>query len=170
MTIRAMTGPMWAALLLAACGTDRGAPLDIDGDAAADLEIPVGADLLQPWLADRAYADFAAESDIHPSSGPHGRVRTFLSPGLVASLDAGADVHPRGVAAIKELYDGDAPNGWAVSVKIEDDSAGGAGWYWYEVFDPSPDAAPFVNGTGADGCAGCHDAGADYVLAPFPLE
>jgi hypothetical protein len=170
MPIRTLSGPICAALLLAACGTDRGTPLDIDGDAAADLEIPVGADLLQPWLAERAYADFAGESEIHESSGPHGRVRTFLSPGLAASLDAGADVHPRGVAAIKELYEGDAPNGWAVSVKIEEDSAGGAGWYWYEVFDPSPDAAPFVNGTGADGCTGCHDAGIDFVRAPFPLQ
>jgi hypothetical protein len=161
---------MWAALLLAACGTDRGTPLDIDGDAAADLEIPVGADLLQPWLADRAYADFAGESAVHESSGPHGPVRTFLSPGLVASLETGAGVHPRGVAAIKELYVGDTLDGWVVSVKIDDDSAGGAGWYWYEVFDPAPDAKPVVNGTSADGCVGCHDAGIDYVRIGFPLE
>ncbi len=170
MTIRAMTFPMWAALLLGACGTDRGTPLDIDGDAAADLEIPVGAELLQPWLADRSYADFTGESEVHESSGPHGPVRTFLSPGLAASLEAGAEVHPRGVAAIKELYDGDTLDGWVVSVKIDDESAGGAGWYWYEVFDPSPDAAPFVNGTSADGCVNCHDAGIDYVRVGFPLQ
>ena len=170
MTIRDLTMPTPAlALLLLACGTDRGTPLDIDGDAAAGLEIPVGAEL-QPWLAEQAYADFEGESEIHESSGPHGRVRTFVSPGLSASLAAGAATHPRGVAAIKELFDGDEPNGWVVSVKIEDDSAGGEGWYWYEVFDPSPDAEPVVNGTGAGGCTGCHDAGIDYVRIPFPLE
>lgn len=154
--------------LLIGCGSDSGDPLDIDDDAAADLEIPVGEEL-QPWLAAGGYQELPAESGIHASTGPHGRVRSFVSPGLSDSLAAGGD-HPRGVAAIKELYDGDTLNGWAVSVKIEDDSAGGEGWYWYEVFSTAADAEPAVDGTGVDGCTGCHASGRDYVRLPFPLE
>lgn len=160
---------MAAVPLLIACSTDKGDPLDIDEDTAAALEIPVG-DELQPWLAAGEYEDFEAESEVHASSGPHGRVRTFLSPGLSESLAAGGD-HPLGVAAVKELYDGDALNGWVVSVKIADDSAGGENWYWYEVFDPAPDATPAVAGTGANNCVDCHGSGGqDYILTPYPLE
>ena len=129
---------------------------------------PVGEDL-QPWLVDRAYEDLPAESEISASSGPHGRVRTFVSQGLSDSLAAGGD-HPVGVGAVKELYDGDEVSGWVVSVKVADESAGGDGWYWYEVFDTSADATPEVNGTGAGGCTGCHDGGRDFVQLPFPLQ
>jgi hypothetical protein len=96
-------------------------------------------------------------------------VRTFVSPGLAGSLAAGGD-HPRGVGAVKELYDGDDLSGWAVSVKIAEDSAGGDGWYWFEVFDTAPGASPAVDGTGAGSCTGCHDDGQDYVRVPFPLR
>lgn len=160
-----------ASLASAACGSDdRGDPLNIDGDAAASFELPVGAAALQPWLAARNYEDLPSESAVHESSGPHGLVRTFLSPGLAASLAGGSDVHPRGVGSVKELYDGGNLRGWAVSVKIAEDSAGGDGWYWYEVFEPSPDAAPATDGTGAGICTGCHGSGDDYVLVPYPLE
>ena len=151
--------------LFLACSHDRGDPLDIDVDG---LEVPVGAEL-QEWLAAGGYQDLPGESQIHESSGPHGRVRSFLSVGLEESLAAGGE-HPRGVASIKELYDGDRLNGWAVSVKIDDDSADGEGWYWYEVFDTAPDATPWVDGTGADHCADCHGSGRDYIRLPYPLE
>jgi hypothetical protein len=160
--------PATIAILLAACGTDPGDPLDVDGDAAAAFEIPVGDDL-QPWLVAGSYRDLPSESRPHSSAGPHGRVRTFLSPGLADSLAAGADVHPRGVGAVKELYDGDDVRGWAVEVKVADDSASGAGWYWYEVFGTSAASEPVVDGTAADGCTGCHGRGTDFVRVAFPL-
>jgi hypothetical protein len=164
----ALASVLSSALALAACGTDAGEPLDVDGDAAAAFEIPVGA-ALQPWLIARGYQDLAAESAPHASSGPHGRVRTFLSPGLATSLAAGNDAHPRGVGAVKELYDGDDLRGWAVEVKVADESAGGAGWYWYEVFGTAETSEPVVDGTAADGCTGCHGRGADYVRVRLPL-
>jgi hypothetical protein len=165
MTLRTLA---CALVVLAGC-TDDGDPLRVDGDAAAGFEIPVG-DALHPWLVARGYQDLPAESAPHASSGPHGRVRTFLSPGLAASLAAGNESHPRGVGAVKELYDGDDVRGWAVEVKVEESSAGGAGWYWYEVFGTAANAEPVVDGTGADGCTGCHGRGADYVRVPFPLQ
>lgn len=158
-----------ATLLLQACSsTDRGDPLELDGDAAAGLEIPAGGGL-QAWLGAGGYSEFPAESQVRRSSGPHGRVRSFVSPGLFDSLSAGGD-HPRGAGAVKELHDGDGLRGWAVSVKIAGDSAGGEGWYWYEVDGTGPDASPSVDGTGADGCAGCHESGRDFVRLLFPLE
>jgi hypothetical protein len=162
--------PCAALLAVAACSSDdRGDPLDIDGDAAGSFELPVGP-ALQPWLADRGYQDLPSESAVHESRGPHDLVRTFLSPGLAASLADGDGLHPRGVGAVKELYDGDTLRGWAVSVKIAEDSAGGDGWYWYEVFDTSADAAPATDGTGAGICTNCHGSGEDYVRVSFPLE
>jgi hypothetical protein len=158
-----------ASLLFACSGTDRGDPLELDGDAAAGLDIPAGAGL-QAWLGAGEYAEFPAESEVHASTGPHGRVRSFASPSLFESLSAGGGDHPRGAGAVKELYDGDDLRGWAVSVKIADDSAGGEGWYWYEVDGTGAGASPAVDGTGADGCTGCHESGRDYVRLRFPLE
>jgi hypothetical protein len=56
--------------------------------------------------------------------------------------------------------------GWSVMVKVQNDSAGGNGWYWYERFGDST----FANGTGEPGCTSCHALGNDYVRAPFPLQ
>jgi hypothetical protein len=155
-----------AILCAAACSPDPGDPLDVDGDAAASFEVPVGA-ALQPWLIARGYEAMRAEPAPHPTAGPHGRVRTFFSPALVASL-AGAGEHPRGAGAVKELYDGDDLRGWAVEVKVQDDSASGDGWYWYEVFGTDVDSEAVVDGTGAGGCTGCHGRGTDFVRAALP--
>lgn len=128
------------------------------------------ADLFEYLRAGR-YRGFAAESGVHPSAGPHGRgVRSFVNGILERSLESGAATHPAGAAAIKELYaaDGTTLTGWAVEVKTQADSAGGQGWYWYEVFSTTDGSQP-ISGQGRPVCTGCHALGRDYVRIPFPL-
>ena len=94
-------------------------------------------------------------------------MRTFVNDVLYASLEAGSAAHPEGSAAIKELYGGGGTVlGWSVEIKLQADSAGGGGWYWYERFDTSV----YADGTGEGICTGCHGGGHDYVLTPFPLQ
>lgn len=130
--------------------------------------IPTDAAALGDWLEGFGYLQWDAESSVHPSTGPHfGGVRTFLSPELVTSLQAGNAEHPMGSATVKELYgDGDVILGWSVSVKLAADSAGGDNWYWYELYDGSV----IAEGEGVGVCTGCHGDGTDYVLTPFPLQ
>lgn len=149
-----------------------------DGDPPADSGSTSGGDPqplpptngaeLVPWLQAGEYLDWQAESGVHPSTGPHfGGVRTFVNDVLYASLEAGATSHPAGSAAIKELYGaGDAVLGWSVEIKLQDDSAGGDGWYWYEGYQDSV----YADGNGEGICTGCHGGGNDYVLTPFPLQ
>jgi hypothetical protein len=135
---------------------------------------PANAEELLPWLQAGRYAEWPAESAVHPSGGPHfGRVRTYVNTILFESLAAGAPSHPVGAAAVKELYGSAAEvRGWSVSVKLQPDSARGNGWYWYERFR----GAVYGDGVGAPGCTGCHgnDFGPftskDFILAPFPLQ
>lgn len=162
--------------LIACADTGAGAGAD-PTDAApgldapvVDVDVPSDPAALQAWLAAGSYLTLPAESGRHASAGPHpGTVRTFLTPSLMASL-AGTGEHPRGAAAIKELYTGDTLRGWAVAIKLEDASRGGAGWYWHEVFSTSPTAAPDYGGVGLTLCTSCHGAGHDYVMTPFPLR
>jgi hypothetical protein len=116
-----------------------------------------------------AYKRWPAESQIHPSAGPHGgNVRTFVNAALEQSLAEQAATHPQGAASVKELYGGgtDTRIGYAVMVKLAPDSAGGDGWYWYERLG----ATVYADGTGVGLCTGCHGGGADYVLTPHPLQ
>lgn len=144
--------------------TDAGSTTGVDEQPLPPTN---GVELL-PWLEAGEYLGWAAESGVHASSGPHGGgVRTFVNDVLLASLAAGSDSHPEGAAAIKELYgDGGTVIGWAVEVKLQADSAGGDGWYWYERFQDSV----YADGTGEGICTGCHSGGNDYVLSPFPLQ
>lgn len=175
-----------ALLLAAACGSDpmpardSGSAPSADAgpdpasdaadqvDAAPGQAVPTDADALFAYLSAGDYRDFAAEADIHPSSGPHGAVRTYFNELLVTSLEAGAATHPTGAASIKELYDGGTLTGWAVAVKTDADSAGGDGWYWYEVLDTAPGTEPIADGNGVGLCAGCHEDGADFIFSPGP--
>ncbi len=135
---------------------------------------PTERGALEAWLQNGSYLGWTTESGPHPSGGPHfGNVRTFVNSSLLASLQAGNSQHPRGAAAVKELYqNGTQVQGWAVSVKVEDDSDGGNGWYWYEGLGNSV----FASGTGVTGCTGCHSSNyrtftpKDYILIPFPLN
>ena len=94
-----------------------------------------------------------------------------MSPSLFASLEAKASRHPRGAAAVKELYNAAGRHmGWAVSVKVAEKSARGKGWYWYEVFSTQAGAKAAYQGRGFRLCRECHrEGGSDQVLIPFPL-
>ncbi len=141
----------------------------VTGIAAAAQTPPTGADALLPWLQAGHYRQWQSESRAHASAGPHfGKVRAYLNPPLAASLAAGngAGEHPRGVAAVKELFGmGDKVRGWAVSLKLAGTSAGGSRWYWFEYFD----GQLVADARGAPLCAGCHATGQDFVLVPWPL-
>jgi hypothetical protein len=142
--------------------------------AAATPEIPTPEPVptigsaLRPWLEAGNYLDWPVESARHPSAGPHfGAVRTFVNPTLYAALQAGSTAHPQGSALVKELYgSGETVRGWSVMVKVQADSDGGNGWYWFERFGTSG----FANGLGEPGCTGCHSLGNDFVRTPFPLQ
>jgi len=151
-------------------GEDDGADAGSEGaNTPVDpLVVPTEGGALLAWLQAEPYLDWPGESAIHASTGPHfGNVRTWLHPDLVDSLEAGEAMHPAGVGTVKELYgDGMARRGWSVSVKRADDSAGGDGWYWYEVYDDSV----LADADGLGLCTGCHGGGVDYVLTPYPLQ
>ncbi len=131
---------------------------------AGPVPIPTTARELLAWLQAGNYLSWTAESAPHASAGPHGgKVRTFLNDTVLDSLSAGNASHPAGSALVKELYfGGDTVALWAVSVKVQDDSAGGRGWYWWEGVG--------LAGLGQPACTGCHAAGRDYVRTPFPLQ
>lgn len=142
-------------------------------DAASNGDIvPANSGTLFPYLQARMYDHFAAETAVHSSTGPHGKVRTFINDILDNSLNAGNISHPAGAATVKELYQNDGVTllGWAVMVKTDDDSAGGLGWYWYEIFSTTDDSNPVADGNGVSLCYGCHSSGADYFLSPYPLQ
>ena len=142
------------------------------GQGGATSEPPTEADALFQWLKDGGYTAWQAESGPHESTGPHGgKVRTFVNAALFESLAAGNTVHPKGAAAVKELYgSGSTITGWAAEVKTDDDSAGGQGWYWYENFSTTDPSNPVAAGNGKSLCFNCHSGGTDYVLTPFPLQ
>jgi hypothetical protein len=132
--------------------------------------VPTEPAALLRWLQAGSYLDWAAASGRHPSLGPHtSTVRTFLNDTAIASLEAGNSSHPVGTALVKELY-GSSPTvvGWAVMVKVQTDSDGGRGWYWYE--------GASLSGTGLRVCTGCHGSdyrgltSRDFVLTPYPLQ
>jgi hypothetical protein len=133
--------------------------------------VPLDAAALHEYLRGGAYKQWAGESTPHLSTGPHGgKVRTFVSPGLLTSLQQ-ASAHPKDATAIKELYgSGDSVTGWAVGIKLASDSDGGKAWYWYEVFSTQPGASPAFSGQGLALCSNCHRDGRDYVLTPIPLQ
>ena len=144
----------------------------VTGITAAAETPPTGVNALLPWLQAGHYRQWQSESRAHASTGPHfGKVRAYLNPTLAASLRAGAGdsdaEHARGVAAVKELYGmGETVRGWAVSLKLDGTSAGGSRWYWFEYFD----GQVVADARGTPLCAGCHAAGRDFVLVPWPLH
>ena len=158
-------GIVAALLILGSCG-GKGTPSD--GKPVAG--IPTDASKMFQFLTAGDYKAWTAESAVHESKGPHGKVRTFVNETLASSLSAKNSEHPVGSAAVKELYkkDGTTLSGWAVELKATA-GAGGESWYWYEVFSTTDGSSP-IEGLGHSTCTGCHSAGLDYVRAPFPLQ
>lgn len=140
--------------------------------AHADENPPAGGDALYEWLTAGSYKEWNSESGQHKSAGPHPQaVIAYVNKLLDQSLAAGADSHPKGSAAVKELYDSNGIlSGWAVSLKTQPDSAAGKGWYWYEMLGTSKDSTVVADGNGVGLCLGCHTPGRDFVLIPYPLK
>jgi hypothetical protein len=144
--------------------------------ARVNSVVPTDKDELFRYLKSGAYKEFAAqELGQHGSRGPHTNfgwpVRVFLDPMLDGSLAAGNAKHPAGSSAVKEMFDEDGDlQGWAVMVKTAQDSAGGSGWFWYEVTSTRSGDDPFASCNGVPLCFGCHFTGRDFVLTNYPLR
>ena len=162
-------------------GPDMSAQADMDQDmAVADMsqedmatssfDAPVEKDALFSWLQARSYEQFPNDGTIHPASSAHGRaIKVFFNKTLDDSIKANNASHPVGSVSVKEMYTPDMMTlrGWAVSVKTQADSAGGQGWYWYEVFSTTSGASPVAAGQGVSLCTGCHSSAArDFVYWP----
>jgi hypothetical protein len=172
--MRALRLAVWAVAMAAGCDPEPGSLIDCEPAPVPSGEIgddvaPAEPAAMQAWLASGGYAGYLAESAPHRSSGAHSTVRTFVNRRLAESLAECASPHPVGATSVKELYDGEELRGWAVMVKTGD-PLGASHWYWYEVFDLGPDAAPAVAGQGHGTCRGCHDGGLDAFRSPWPLQ
>jgi hypothetical protein len=142
---------------------------DTTGAVAEELPPIDSVDALETWLAGGAYKQWAVESQVHPSSGPHaGNVRTYVNAIALQSLADGNLEHPQDAATVKELYGGgfDEIIGYAVSLKTAPLSEAGATWYWYERIQNTT----YGGELGTPLCTGCHGGGADYILTPYPLQ
>lgn len=169
-------------VLVAACSDDD--PSDMDRDdqtsestspASDEQTPPMGASAVEAWLATGAYRDWHCEPMVHSARAPspHGYNR-ICSNDALAGAASGNGPFPRGSAAVKELFAGPdeaRPTGYAVSLKTEADSDGGASWYWYERL---PSGTLVADGLGERGpersiCVGCHvAAGTDPAHTPSP--
>ena len=140
--------------------------------AQTDDVPPTESGALLEWLQAGRYKSWARESAAHKSQGPHPvTVIAHLNPALDASLSANADAHPKGSAAVKELLDASGElSGWAVTVKTDADSAGGQGWFWYEILGTTERGRVVASANGVPLCFGCHTPGRDFVLIPHPLK
>ncbi len=131
---------------------------------------PTEGAALEAWLEAGIYKAWPAESEVHGSTGPHfGDVRTYINPTLEGSLQGGLAQHPEGSATVKELFGRggqDTVLGWSVMRKVSGESAGGQGWFWFEVYNGNT----FGEGVGVGICVGCHGGGQDFFLTPFPLR
>jgi hypothetical protein len=145
---------------------------DDAGNAGDDQTPPTSGAAVEAWLADGMYKNWASEPAVHASRAPspHGFNRIYVN-GLVASNAAGTGAWPKGAATVKELFasaTATTPMGYAVSLKLDSDTAAGANWYWYERLAQDVVA----DGNGSKGppltiCVGCHTgAGIDAAHTP----
>jgi hypothetical protein len=169
---------------LAACSSSSSNGSGGTGASTGNAETPPeGAANVEAWLAGGDYKSWACEPAVHAarSPSPHGFNR-ICSNDVIASNATGTADWPVGAAAVKELYAAETdttPVGYAVYLKTQADSAGGANWYWYERV-PLTSAAPHdaqgvvADGLGSSGpaqtiCVACHGAaGSDAAHTPSP--
>jgi hypothetical protein len=131
---------------------------------------PASKTELLTWLQGKNYSAWAKESAIHPSAGPHGDVLTYFNPVLEQSFKAGNTTHPMGAASVKELFTAGELSGWSVMIKTQDDSADGAGWYWFQTKSTTDPEQIMVADYGAAGCVSCHTSGVDLIRTGYPLQ
>lgn len=113
------------------------------GGAAADPTVPamLTQAAWESWLTAMSYTQngWVSETPAARDPGavtPHGRVRVWFNPTLVASFAAGngamigSPPHSVNSMSVKELYDGDTLVGHAAALKL-DATSGGGGWQYY---------------------------------------
>jgi hypothetical protein len=160
--------------MLAACSSDP-ATNSNTGDAQTP-PTSGGADI-EKWIKDGSYLTWTCEADKHAprSPSPHPSatgLNRICSNDVIANAAAGTTKWPKGAAAVKELFASSAsttPDGYAVYLKTDADSAGGANWYWYERVPGGTIAADGKGGSGAPKniCVACHAAaGSDAAHTP----
>ncbi len=166
----------WIAIVgLCGCGDDNAAHVmdsGVDTDAgdtpdASSLGLPITAAEVETWIASGDYLDWVCEAAPRPMRGPspHGAVRV-CSNRVLSTYVQEPDDWLRGSAAVKELYASATdtePVGYSYYVKVDDQSANGAGWYWYE--RGAAGVTADGRGSASDGsasCVACHSvAGSD---------
>jgi hypothetical protein len=135
----------------------------------------MGANAIQSWLASGVYKTWHCEPAAHTarSPSPHNFDRV-CSNDVIANNATASGAWPEGASAVKELYNAatdTTPGGYAVYLKTQADSAGGAGWYYYGSLTAG---GAIVDGMGNDPsimaqCTGCHlAAGSDAAHTPSP--
>lgn len=143
-------------LALAGCG---------GGDGSGDAVPPQGAAALKTWLADGSYKSWKCEPEKHAARMPSPHAYNRICSNSILSGTADKANFPKDSAAVKELWgmDGSKLIGYAVYIKLNDDSAGGANWYYYEDNPELKMDGPVADGVGTSGppkdvCVGCHSA------------
>ena len=155
-----------------ACGTsDTGGsmnataiPVGNDGSTADFSTGPASG----RFVIDGLYESWRKEPMIHESStGAHPDVLVYYNDKYADAWLAQDFPMPLGAAAVKELYQGTDPDGWALSVKTADGS-GKDTWTWYEVTSATTDPNVYdFFGVAHPTCEGCHSGSSkDYSLAP----
>ncbi|MCB9756022.1 MAG: hypothetical protein H6713_39375 [Myxococcales bacterium] len=172
--MRSSVARLTASLALAlACDAGDGTSTDGDGTDSdepwAEPAVPDEPEALHEWALSGAYLEWSAWSEVQPTGGIGG-ARVFLSPTLVASIEAGDRQHPIGATAVRELYDADleTQTGFAVITRVSDEASADA-WLWLEVFSADPEAVPATAERGAPGCVGCHQQAIDFIQSTLPL-
>lgn len=175
MTSLRLSSSVALSLTLALLTMGAGCSDDDSGGGAGDAQTPpTSGDAVEDWLAAGMYKSWRAEPAVHAARAPspHGFNRIFVNDAMAAAATA-TGAWPKGAASVKELYasaSDTTPMGYAVSLKLEGDSGGGANWYWYERISNQVVA----DGTGGSGpaksiCVGCHTAaGVDAEHTPSP--
>jgi len=128
-----------------------------------------GPAAVQEWLQDFNYRGrgWTAMTELR-ATGEHGGERLYFNEALATSWRAGAQEHPVGSAAVRELWGGDLQTlkGFALMHKTGASGDVGEGWFWFEVFGTTAEARPTVAEAGARGCVGCHSHAVDFVHSP----
>lgn len=142
----------------------QGGGPELGGDAGMELDPtldkqfpPTSSEQMETWLAAGHYTSWKCEpkptkkSDGAAAIHAHGGMNRVCTNALLASSSADGQEFPKGVASVKELYDASGKRtGTAVTVKVDAQSDGGKGWYYWE--------GQAIAGRGIAGCAGCHSA------------
>jgi hypothetical protein len=139
-------------LALAACGGEAEVP-------------PQGAAALKSWLANGSYKTWHCEPQKHAARAPSPHDYNRICSNSAISDNDEDEPYPKGAAAVKELWghDGAKVIGYAVYIKVQEDSAEGAGWYFYEENPELKADGPVADDLGNAGmastlCVGCHSA------------